>query len=191
MTKYPGSKPTYVRVQEKPFGALVPGEMVIIPSPQAVEDALWTTTRGETSTQADLRSILAEQHSTDNACPVMTGFQLRLVAETAVAALEEGVEPDEVAPFWRVLEPDSKIAGRLPDGANLITDLRSRERKIGCQIAPRLKQYGISPIPSDRGGSGEIPSLNVVCVVGRATGSAAAGSHTFDSDDRRPCPNLP
>lgn len=128
MSKYPGSKPTYVRVQEKPFGGLLPGDMVVIPSPQDVEDALWTTTPGQIGTQADLRNTLAEQHDADNACPVMTGFQLRLVAETAVAALEEGAETDEVAPFWRVVDPGSKIAGRLPSGSKLIAELRDRER---------------------------------------------------------------
>ncbi len=129
VTKYPAAKPTQVRIQEKPFGGLVPGEVVVIPSPDDVERALLGIPAGETISQPELRSRLATQHEADNACPAMTGWQLRFVAEVAVEALDAGAAPDEVAPFWRVVEPGSKIAGRLPNGSALITDLRQQEQR--------------------------------------------------------------
>lgn len=125
--RYEGAKPTQVRIQEKPFGGLMPGEMVVIPSPHDVERALRRIPPGHTRTQRQLRSAIATHHEADNACPAMTGFQLRAVAELAVVELEAGLPISELAPFWRVVEPDSKIAGRLPRGANLITDLRLQE----------------------------------------------------------------
>ena len=128
---YPGARPTQVRVQEKPFGGLVPGEMVVIPSPHDVERALATFPTGHTGSQAALRSVLASQHDADNACPVMTGLQLRVVAEAATEALTAGMAPSEVAPFWRVVDPGSKIASRLANGSDLITNLRRRESDTG------------------------------------------------------------
>lgn len=88
--KYEGAKPTQVRVQEKPFGGLMPGELVVIPSPANVERALWEIPAGQTITQPQLRDNLASHHDADKACPAMTGWQLRLVAEVAVEALEAG-----------------------------------------------------------------------------------------------------
>ena len=127
-TKYEGAKPTQVRIQEKPFGGLTPGELVVVPSPMDVERALWQIPVGQTNSQPELRRALADQHDADNACPAMTGFQLRYVAEVAVEALEAGAAPGEVAPFWRVIDPGSKIAGRLPNGAELIAELRKNDR---------------------------------------------------------------
>ncbi len=125
--KYEGAKPTNVRIQEKAFGGLVPGEMVVIPSPDDVEAALWRIPQGSVQTQRQLRADLADHHDADNACPAMTGFQLRYVAEVAVEALDAGAQAAEVAPFWRVVEPDSKIASRLPNGSTLITRLREAD----------------------------------------------------------------
>ncbi len=125
--RYVGAKPTQVRVQEKPFGGLMPGEVVVIPSPHDVESALREIPSGRTRTQRQLRRSTAPHHNADNACPAMTGFQLRAVAELAVVELEAGLPVGELAPFWRVVEPDSKIAGRLPNGATLIRDLRLKE----------------------------------------------------------------
>lgn len=127
--KYDGAKPTQVRIQEKAFGGLVPGEVVVIPSPDDIEAALWDISPGTVSSQRQLRSDLANTHDADNACPAMTGFQLRYVAEVAVEALEAGAQPSEVAPFWRVVDPDSKIASRLPNGSALITKLRSNDAR--------------------------------------------------------------
>lgn len=127
LQNYEGAKPTQVRIQEKPFGGLVPGDLVVIPSPQDVEKALWRIPAGGIWSQQQMRSNIASQHDADNACPATTGFQLRLVAEVAVEALETGVDTAEVAPFWRVVEPESKIASRLPNGSALIADLRRRE----------------------------------------------------------------
>ncbi len=58
----------------------------------------------------------------------MTGFQLRLVAEAATETLAAGVPPSQVAPFWRAVDPGTRIAGKLPDGSTMIERLRQLER---------------------------------------------------------------
>ncbi len=128
--EYPDAKPTQVRVQERAFGGLVPGELVVIPSPHDIERALRKIPVGQISSQPDLRRTLATQHDADNACPAMTGFQLRYVAEISTEALAAGMDAADVVPFWRVVEPDSKIARRLANGPELIARLRQQEAGV-------------------------------------------------------------
>ena len=125
--KYATARPSVVRTQEKPFADLVPGELVVIPSPQDVDRAVREIPRGELRSQKQVRQTVAGYHAADNACPAVTGIQLRVVAELATEELEAGAPLDSVAPFWRVIEPGSKIASKLPGGSERIAELRARE----------------------------------------------------------------
>jgi hypothetical protein len=52
-------------------------------------------------------------------CPVTASIFLKVVAEVSIRDCEGGKSIDEIAPFWRVVTPDSKIAAKLscgPDG---------------------------------------------------------------------------
>ena len=125
--KYENARPSVVRIQEKPFADLQPGQMVVIPSPQDVDRAVREIPPGELRSQRQLRQRVAGYHEADNACPAVTGIQLRVVAELATEALDAGAPLDAVAPFWRVVEPGSNIASKLPGGSVRIADLRARE----------------------------------------------------------------
>ncbi len=125
--KYETARPSKVVVQEKPFADLEPGQHVVIPSPQDVEKAVWEVPLGETQTQREVRNSVARYHDADSACPAVTGIQLRVVSEMAVEALDAGVPPQAVAPFWRVLDPASNIAKKLPRGSERISALRRAE----------------------------------------------------------------
>ena len=72
----------------------------------------------------ELRQRLAERHGADGACPVMTGMNLRIVAELAVEALDAGVPSDDVLPVWKVITPKSALAKKLPGGPVRIANLR-------------------------------------------------------------------
>lgn len=56
------------------------------------------------------------------------GIQLRVVSEMALQTLDAGEDPDSVIPFWRAVEPDSKLAGKLVGGRTRIAALREAER---------------------------------------------------------------
>jgi hypothetical protein len=128
--KYEEARPSVVRTQEKAFADLQPGQMVVIPGPQDVDRAVGEIPPGEVRSQRQLRQTVAGYHQADNACPAVTGIQLRVVAELATEALDAGAPPDAVTPFWRVVEPGSKIASRLPGGSDRIAALRERETRV-------------------------------------------------------------
>jgi hypothetical protein len=52
---------------------------------------------------------------------------VRISAEAALEELAEGKSLNEVAPFWRVIDPDSKLAARLTVGPDWVATQRAVE----------------------------------------------------------------
>jgi hypothetical protein len=52
---------------------------------------------------------------------------LRISAEAALEELAEGKSLNEVAPFWRVIAPDSKLAKKLTVGPEWLAAQRAAE----------------------------------------------------------------
>ena len=121
--KYDRSRPSYTRVNEKRFADLEPGTTVLIPSPQDIEALILDLDDEETLNLSELRQRLAKRHGADGACPVMTGMNLRIVADLGLEALDAGI--DDPVPFWKVVEPTSALASRLPGGPKRISQLRA------------------------------------------------------------------
>jgi hypothetical protein len=65
-----------------------------------------------------LRQALAASHKAEHTCPVTTGIALRVVAERAYLRMQAGAEP--VTPFWRAIDPDSELAGKLACGREFV-----------------------------------------------------------------------
>lgn len=122
--RYDRARPSYTRVNGKRFADLDAGTTILIPSPRDIEAEIARLSPGETLDLTALRRRLAERHDADGACPVMTGMNLRIVAERALDHLDSGADTEEVAPFWRAVAPDSALAKKLPGGSERITDLR-------------------------------------------------------------------
>jgi hypothetical protein len=78
-----------------------------------------------------LRLELVRRNGAAATCPVTTAICLRIVAEVALAEMAQGRPAAEVIPFWRVIEPGSKIAQRLTCAGSLIADLRAIEGAAG------------------------------------------------------------
>ena len=125
--RFDNAKPTYTKVNEKQFADLPAGTTVLIPSPQDIASVIDTIPSGTTWTLSELRDTLAAQHDADGACPVMTGMNLRVVAEVNLSALDAGVPVEEVTPVWRALDPNSNVATKTPGGADRIRSLRDAE----------------------------------------------------------------
>ena len=124
--KYDRARPSYVRVNEKQFADLPAGTTILIPSPRDIEDALLELAPGEFILPKELRRRLAEEHGTDGACPVMTGMNLRIVAELALNRVDAGFSAREIVPVWQVITPDSALAHKLPGGPKRIAQLRDQ-----------------------------------------------------------------
>ncbi|NOX31402.1 MAG: hypothetical protein GXP35_15350 [Actinobacteria bacterium] len=125
--RFDSARPTYTRVNEKRFADLEAGTSVLIPSPQDIEREINGVGSGETIDLSELRVRLANRHGADGSCPVMTGMNLRIVAELSFEALDCGAAPDEVTPVWRAVCPTSNLATKLRGGSDRLTALIAGE----------------------------------------------------------------
>jgi len=123
--KYDRARPSYVRVNDKRFADLPAGTTILIPSPHAIEQVLSQLDPGEYISPNELRSRLANEYGTEGTCPVMTGMNLRIVAEVALTRVDAGIPLSEIMPVWQVITPDSPLAQKLPGGAQRIEYLRN------------------------------------------------------------------
>lgn len=98
------------------FAGVKAGSTMLISSPAQIASYLTSIPRGEMRTVARMRSDLARRSSADAMCPVTTAIYLRVVAEVALHDLAQGKTMDLVAPFWRIVTPDSKVAQGLSCG---------------------------------------------------------------------------
>lgn len=117
------------------FAGLRAGTLRFVPTPQLVDAYLRAVPRGETRTMARLREDLALAHACEAACPVSTALFLRMVAEAAWEEIGAGRPADEVAPFWRVVTPDSPVGRRLTVDPDWIRHRRALEAQ-GAPLSP-------------------------------------------------------
>ena len=83
--------------------------------------------RGKIKTVLQLRQELAKKHKADGTCPLTTGIFLRIASEAALEEIGNGKAPDDVTPFWRVVDPGSKLAKKLSCGDDFIQSMRTAE----------------------------------------------------------------
>ena len=115
-------------VLEKSFAGVAEGATLHISSPKAVATYLHEhTQRGQTQTIPQMRDQLAAQNGADATCPVSTAIFLRTVTEAAWDELAAGAEVDNIAPFWRVIEPGSVLAKKLRADSDWIASQRDLE----------------------------------------------------------------
>jgi hypothetical protein len=107
---------------DKDFAGIKAGSMLYVGTPQIVDAYVRAIPEGETRTIERMRRELARKAKCDAMCPVSTAIFLRISAEAAWEGLQAGKPRDSVAPFWRIVEPASTLAKKLPmDGAWLAT----------------------------------------------------------------------
>ena len=109
------------------FAGIGSGTLMHIASPGAIANYCARVPAGETRTIERMRHELARAAGAGATCPVTTAIYLRIVAEAALMDMAEGKAVAEVVPFWRVVTPDSKVAGRLSCERDFIAELRGAE----------------------------------------------------------------
>lgn len=100
-------------VLEADFAGLKAGQKMLVATPLIVDAFIRKIPPGKHYTVPAMRNILARRHKCDGACPVSTAIFTRMSAEAALEELAEGKTMDDVAPFWRILKSEDKIAKRL------------------------------------------------------------------------------
>lgn len=112
---------------QAPFAGIAAGSMLFVGTPQIIDTWVRGIPPGETRTVLRMRRELARQHECDATCPVSTAIFLRICAEASWEQLQQGQPLQAVAPFWRVVEPGSTLARKLPVDGDWIARQRALE----------------------------------------------------------------
>ena len=124
-------------ILEKPYCGVPAGTVMLVSTPREVEDYIRAVPPGVVVSPRTLRDDLAAQHGAETTCPTTTGIFLRIVAEAALDQVAAGADWSHVAPFWRVVDPDSPTAKKISGGSELIRRMRQQESD-GYEPASRV-----------------------------------------------------
>ncbi len=125
--RFDQAKPPKLVRLETDFAGIKAGNLLYIASPGVIANYIARIPSGQTRSIARLRNELARRNGATATCPVTTAIFLRVVAEVALQDLSEGQARERVVPFWRVIEPGSKIAARLSCDPQMLEDFRALE----------------------------------------------------------------
>lgn len=120
------SQPEVV-VLKKRFAGLEPGKLLLISTPMEIHGYLAGLAPDEPVTVASLRAGLAAQHGADATCPLTTGIFLRILSEAALEQISKGTDPEQVWPFWRLVDPASPLAKKLSCGPAFLRKMRNAD----------------------------------------------------------------
>ena len=112
------------------FAGIRAGQVMLIATPDIIARYIQKIPFGETRTISRMRNELARHHRADATCPVTTAIYLRVVCELSLQEIAEGRAESDIVPFWRIVEPDSKIARRLDVDSAWLEMKRASEQSI-------------------------------------------------------------
>jgi hypothetical protein len=103
------------------------GKTMLFPSARMLDDAIRGIPRGKTVSTRELRDELARRHDASFTCPVTATMMLRIVAEAAHEAHQNGAPLSDVTPVWRVLDRKASALRKLTFDPRYLLDERARE----------------------------------------------------------------
>ncbi|MEY2904741.1 MAG: hypothetical protein RJA52_757 [Bacteroidota bacterium] len=115
---------------EKDFWGYHIGDIMLIATPKIIENYVQQIPSGKITTPEVMRKDLAIEFNATFTCPMTSGIFLRIVAEAAYEEFLQNGDATKITPFWRIIEPESKLASKLTFGENFIKEMRSKEREI-------------------------------------------------------------
>jgi hypothetical protein len=121
--RFGAAKDPHVVMLHADFAGVRAGNTMLISSPGEIANYIARIPAGETRSIDRLRNELARKAGAQAMCPVTTAIYLKVVAEVALQDLAEGKPLGRVVPFWRVVLPDSKVAGKLSCGRDHVAHL--------------------------------------------------------------------
>lgn len=126
--RFDKAKPPKTLVLHTEFAGIKTGTTMYIGSPGTIANYISCIPEGEVRSIERMRNELARKNEAQATCPVTTAIYLKVVAEVALADLAEGKPNTAVVPFWRVIEPNSKIAKKLSCDSQVIEHYRLLEQ---------------------------------------------------------------
>ncbi len=119
--------PCQVVVTQKKFADIPAGASMFVATPEIVSAYISNIPFGAFTSLQQMRKDLAAEHHADYCCPVTSGIFLRIVAEATWEDIEAGKTPEEVTPFWRMMDPKSPAAKKLTFGTDLLSTMQRKE----------------------------------------------------------------
>ncbi len=116
-----------IKTIDKKFADIPEGSKMFIPTSRIIDDYIKHIPFGKSTELSTMRNDLATDYQADKTCPVTTGIFLRIVSEASYEELKSGKGIEEVTPFWRIVNPKSKLANKLECGAEFINKQRGNE----------------------------------------------------------------
>jgi hypothetical protein len=125
--KFQTKKSFEVKRVDKKFADMPEGCLMLIATPQIIDHYIRLIPKGKNVNLLTLRKDLALEHQAENTCPLTTGIFLRIVAEAAFEALQNGRKLEEITPFWRVIDKKSPLLNKLSFGKDFVLNQRKVE----------------------------------------------------------------
>jgi len=125
--KLEDSKPPQIKKVNKSMVGMKAGQVMLIASPAIVDEFIQNVPEGTAVNVKEMRASLAEQYNAEVTCPITTGIFLRIVAEAAYEAYENGQKIDNITPFWRIFDAKTTTLKKLSFDHEFLWNQRKRE----------------------------------------------------------------
>jgi len=116
-----------IKTIDKDFADIPEGSKMFIATPQIIDAYVKHIPFGKSTELSTMRNDLAIEYQADKTCPVTTGIFLRIISEASFEELKAGKDIGDVTPFWRIVNPKSKLAEKLECGIEFIEKKRKLE----------------------------------------------------------------
>ena len=113
-------KECQVKINPKKFADIPAGTKMLIPTPKIVDKLVKEIPDGIFLHSKQIRKKLANDYNAEMTCPVVTGISMRIISEAAYEEYQKNKDINKITLFWRIVEPDSKLAGKLACGIDFI-----------------------------------------------------------------------
>ena len=120
-------KECQVKINPKKFADIPAGTKMLIPTPKIVDKLVKEIPDGIFLHSKQIRKKLANDYNAEMTCPVVTGISMRIISEAAYEEYQKNKDINKITPFWRIVEPDSKLAGKLACGIDFIIERQIQE----------------------------------------------------------------
>ena len=119
-----------IKTIDKKFADIPKGSKMLIASPPIIDEYVNSISYGEYVEPVKMRDDLAKVYQADKTCPVTTGIFLRIVSEASYEEYRSGYDLETIAPFWRIVKLNSKLAGKLACGIDFIAKRQTEENIV-------------------------------------------------------------
>ena len=119
-----------IKTIDKKFADIPKGSKMLIASPPIIDEYVKSILYGEFVEPVKMRDDLAKDYQADKTCPVTTGIFLRIVSEASYEEYQSGYDLETIAPFWRIVKLNSKLAGKLACGIDFIAKRQTEENIV-------------------------------------------------------------